>query len=211
MKVSKYHTSFAKRLLDILCSIVFLLSTAPIIILVSILNLIFSGNPIFFKQKRCGLNGKVFIIYKFRTMIFGAEKLQYKYKNLNQNDGPTFKIKDDPRFTKFGKILSRTGLDELPQFFNVLKGEMSIVGPRPLPISEARKLNSRQKLRELVKPGITSSWVIGGSHNMSFKKWMEFDSIYVEKGSVFVDIKIIFKTGTLILGYVLKTMGFKDY
>jgi lipopolysaccharide/colanic/teichoic acid biosynthesis glycosyltransferase len=137
-------------------------------------------------------------------MISDAEKKQIKFKNLNEADGPVFKIRNDPRFTKFGEILSRTGLDELPQFINILKGEMSIVGPRPLPVNEAGKLTKKQKIRELVKPGITSSWVIEGSHKLSFKDWMRLDREYVKNASFAVDVSIIWNTVTLVARFLLK-------
>ena len=132
-------------------------------------------------------------------MIKNAEKLKNKYKRLNQADGPVFKIYDDPRFTKIGKILSKLGLDELPQLINVLKGEMSLVGPRPLPVDEAKKLTKEQKIREMVRPGITSTWVIEGSHRLSFKKWMQLDKEYVENATFLKDLKIIIKTVFMLL------------
>ena len=145
--MSNYNNSLSKRTMDIVVSIIVLVITAPISLVISlIIKLTSNGNVLFF-QKRTGKNGKVFKIMKFRTMIIGAERFQKKYKASNESDGPVFKIANDPRFTKFGKLLSRTGLDELPQFINVLKGEMSIVGPRPLPIEEFKKL-SKKDLKE---------------------------------------------------------------
>jgi lipopolysaccharide/colanic/teichoic acid biosynthesis glycosyltransferase len=137
-------------------------------------------------------------------MIPNAERIKPRLKKQNQADGLVFKIRDDPRFTKFGKLLSRTGLDELPQMINVLKGEMSMVGPRPLPVKEAFRLTREQKIRELVKPGITSSWVIGGSHKLSFKKWMSLDRKYVENATFVSDLSIIKDTVILIGNFILK-------
>jgi lipopolysaccharide/colanic/teichoic acid biosynthesis glycosyltransferase len=137
-------------------------------------------------------------------MVANAARIQSRYKKMNEADGPVFKIRDDPRFTKFGKLLSRTGFDELPQMINVLRGEMSIVGPRPLPINEVHKLTAKQRIRELVKPGVTSSWVIAGSHELSFKEWMDLDRKYVEKASLTGDLLIILKTIILMGGYILK-------
>lgn len=200
--ISKYHNSILKRLLDIfLASVIIILSLPPAII-IALISLAVSPGEIFFVQKRTGQNGKTFKIIKFRTMVKGAEKLQKKYIKLNESDGPVFKIKNDPRFTVFGKILSNTGLDELPQFINVLKGEMSIVGPRPLPIYESRRLPKKYKVRELVKPGITSSWVTGGSHRLPFTKWMKLDSEYVLNGTLSVDLRIMLDTMTLMLRYI---------
>ena len=193
--IAKYNDSLSKRLLDLIGSLFGLVITAPLFVLISIAVVLFSGRPIFFLQKRIGKKGRVFKIIKFRTMILNASKYQNKYKHLNESDGPVFKIYDDPRFTNVGKYLSRLGLDELPQLINVLKGDMSLVGPRPLPVYEAKKLNSKyKKIREQVKPGMTSSWVINGSHKLSFKEWMQLDKMYVESSSFIRDIQIILKT-----------------
>ena len=131
-------------------------------------------------------------------MKVGSEKLQNKYRSINEADGPVFKIYNDPRLTPIGKILSQTGLDEIPQLINVLKGDMSIVGPRPLPVEEAKKLTKTQKIRQLVNPGITSSWVVEGSHSLSFKKWMELDKDYVENANLTTDITISVKTFLIV-------------
>ena len=139
-------------------------------------------------------------------MKINSERMLLKYKNINEADGPVFKIKNDPRFTKIGRLLSHTGLDELPQFINVLKGNMSMVGPRPLPTFEYEKLNKKQKIRNLIKPGITSLWVINGTHNLSFSKWMYLDKIYIEEANLLLDIKILIKTTFIpimvILNYI---------
>lgn len=136
-------------------------------------------------------------------MKTGANKIQWKYQKLNEVDGPVFKIRNDPRFTKFGKILSMPGLDELPQFFNVLKGEMSLVGPRPLPVNEARQLTIKQKQRELIKPGSTSSWIVGGAHSLSFREWMGLDLEYIQNASFVTDIEILLKTAVIILRMIV--------
>lgn len=132
-------------------------------------------------------------------MKTGSEKKQNRYKKLNVADGPVFKIFNDPRFTKIGKFLSTYGLDELPQLMNVLKNDMSIVGPRPLPVNEAEKLSEYQRVRQLVKPGITSLWVINGSHRLSFNEWMALDKKYVSYSSFGGDVSIIIKTILLLL------------
>jgi lipopolysaccharide/colanic/teichoic acid biosynthesis glycosyltransferase len=204
MHASSYNKSFYRRVFDLFISSFGFLITLPFIILISAAIKTTSNGSIFFLQKRVGRNGRVFEIIKFRTMIPNAEKNQHDLKKLNEADGPVFKIKDDPRFTRFGKMLSRTGLDELPQLINVLKGDMSIVGPRPLPVDEAKKLNRKQKIRELVKPGITSSWVAEGSHEMSFKKWMKLDEAYIKNASFVEDISIIYKTIGIVFHSVLK-------
>lgn len=202
--MSKYHKSLIKKIVDVTLSSLCFLITLPLIVFISLASKFTSKGTIFFIQKRIGKDGKIFKIIKFRTMTPDAEKVKNKFVKLNEADGPVFKIHNDPRFTKFGKILSRTGLDELPQFINVLKGEMSMVGPRPLPVNEAKRLTKKQKIRELVKPGITSSWVIEGSHQMSFKKWMDLDAYYVKNATFATDIYIISKTFLMILRSILK-------
>lgn len=198
MKSSVYATSISKRIFDIFLSLIFLILSLPLMCLFYLVILIFFGKPVFFMQKRVGKNGKVFEIIKFRTMVNNAEKQKNKLMHLNESDGPTFKIKNDPRFTSFGKALSRTGLDELPQFWNVLCGDMSIVGPRPLPVYEANKLTTKDKIREMVRPGVTSSWVVNGAHSMNFKKWMKLDRDYVKEASFWSDLLITLKTIGLV-------------
>lgn len=200
-KIATYNTSTLKRIFDFLISFLGLIVISPLFLLVSIFVLVFSGAPVFFIQKRTGKNGKTFSIIKFRTMQKGAEKKRYLYKKINEADGPVFKIHNDPRFTSIGKILSRLSLDELPQLLNVIYGDMSLVGPRPLPLYEASKLSKNQKIRELVRPGITSLWVIGGSHKLTFKRWMQLDREYVEDSSFSKDIYILLKTFQMIVHF----------
>jgi len=158
---------------------------------------------ILFLQKRVGKNGKVFTMYKIRTMYIGAEKDQKKYEKLNEADNPVFKIYDDPRFIGIGKFLAHTGLDELPQIINVLKGEMAFVGPRPLPVNEAKKLKKWQKEREKVLPGIVSPWVINGMHKMSFDSWMKSDLEYIKKKKLFYDLSIIIRSVIFIFRLII--------
>ena len=141
-------------------------------------------------------------MYKIRTMVTGAESLKSKVQSLNEADGPVFKIKDDPRYTKLGKWLALTGLDELPQLWNIVKDEMAFVGPRPLPVAEARKVPKKYQGRFSVLPGITSFWVVAGSHKLSFQKWMELDLEYVERKSLWYDIEIALKTILLIFSQI---------
>ena len=192
--VSSYNNFLIKRLFDFGLSVIIFISLIPLLLTIVVLIKIFSCPSIFFIQKRMGKNGKVFKMVKFRTMKRGSEKQRWRYLGLNEADGPVFKIRNDPRFTKFGRILSRTGLDELPQLINVIKGEMSMVGPRPLPVYEYKKLSKDQKVRNLIKPGITSLWVIEGSHNLTFDQWMDLDRRYLEEASIFMDVGIILKT-----------------
>ena|SRR3989338_7997096 len=161
-----------------------------------------SSGPFIFTQKRAGKNKKIFTMYKIRTMVTGAESLKSKVQSLNEADGPVFKIKDDPRYTKLGKWLALTGLDELPQLWNIVKDEMAFVGPRPLPVAEARKVPKKYQGRFSVLPGITSFWVVAGSHKLSFQKWMELDLEYVERKSFWYDIEIALKTILLIFSQI---------
>ena len=201
-----YHFSLSKQLFDLCLSFLGLIVLFPFFIIIAILIKLTSKGPVFFKQNRVGKNGVVFPIIMFRTMKVGAERLQWRCRHLNEADGPVFKIRDDPRFVGIGKSLARTGLDEAPQFINVIKGEMSLVGPRPLPIKEARKLTPIQKERHLIKPGMTSSWVVKGSHSMKFEKWMQLDKEYVLKASFLKDLVILLKTLTIISKLVFRTI-----
>ncbi len=209
IKANPYHNSIQKTFLDYLLSLWAIIFLSPLFLVISFLSKTINKGPVFYMQERIGKNGRKFKIIKFRTMLVDAEKLQSKYKKLNEANGPVFKIRNDPRLTKFGKFLYNTGLDELPQLINVLKGEMSLVGPRPLPTYEAKKLTRSQKIRELVKPGITSSWVIKGSHNLSFKEWMRLDKEYVIKATLLTDISIILKTSIQIIKSILSIINHK--
>lgn len=199
-----YHNSLQKSFLDVTLSFLGLVLLSPLFVFIAVLIKLTSRGPAFFKQKRIGKEGCVFTLIKFRTMRMGGEKEQKNLRHLNEVDGPVFKIYNDPRYTKFGKILARTGLDELPQLINVLKGEMSLVGPRPLPVYEAKKLTKEEKIRELVKPGITSSWVTSGAHNLKFREWMKLDKEYVENASLSKDLSILFKTVSMVFSLVLR-------
>jgi lipopolysaccharide/colanic/teichoic acid biosynthesis glycosyltransferase len=199
-KQNGFYLTHGKRQLDIILSIVGILFLLPLLLMIAILIKLDSPGPAFFRQQRIGKNGKIFLIYKFRTMIKNAEELKEDYEKFNEADGPVFKIRKDPRFTRVGRFLARTGLDELPQLFNVLRGEMSFVGPRPLPIREAGKIEEKiKKLRESILPGITSSWVILGSHDLSFKKWMELDAEYVRDRKFSSDFFILLKTFKIVV------------
>jgi len=194
------YQKFGKRLIDIFLAFFGLILGGPIFLLIAFLIKIDSRGPIIFRQKRVGKNGQIFTMYKFRTMVEKAEQLKKTYLFLNEADGPVFKIKNDPRLTKIGKILTKTGLDELPQLVNILKGEMSLVGPRPLPVDEERKIPARYQARRLVKPGIFSPWTASGASHDNFYKWMESDIEYANAYSFFEDLKVVFKT----LGMLLK-------
>lgn len=186
-----------------------ILTLLPVFLLLSFLIFLFSGGPIFFRQKRMGKNKKTFVLYKIRTMGRDAEKKREAYEQLNEADGPVFKIKDDPRYTNIGKLISRLGLDELPQLVNIIKGDMAFVGPRPLPVDEAKQIPDKYKERFSVLPGITSLWVVKGGHMVSFKEWMELDMYYVKNKSSWLDVVIAYKTmsmfgKTLIVYFLTK-------
>lgn len=152
-----------------------------------------AGFPIFYSQWRVGKNGKKFLLYKFRTMSVGAHRQQNKLAKWNEARGPVFKIHNDPRFTPIGKFLSHTGLDELPQLFNVLRGDMAIIGPRPLPVTEAKRLTTKQFARHMIKPGIISPWILEGYHHASFELWMNKDLAYVHEKSLPKDAMLFLK------------------
>jgi len=195
-----FYQKFGKRSIDFIFSLAAFVFLWPFFLLVSFLIKINSPGPVIFKQKRMGKNGKIFTLYKFQTMVKDAENLKEKYHHLNEADGPVFKIDNDPRFTKIGKVLSHTGFDEFPQFFNILRGEMSLVGPRPLPVEEEAKISSKYQLkRRQVKPGIISSWLVRGAHNLSFRQWMLLDLKDVQKMGFLYDLKIVFGSFVLVL------------
>jgi len=175
---------------------------SPIMMIVAILIRISSRGPAIFKQERVGLRGRKFYIYKFRTMVRNAEELKAKLEDLNESDGPTFKIKNDPRITLIGRILRKTGLDELPQLFNVLKGEMSLIGPRPPLASEVEKYERWHLKRLSVKPGITCTWqIIPNRNEVVFDKWMKLDIQYIDSWSIKKDLDLFMKTiKTVIYG-----------
>ena len=184
---------------NLILAVLILFFVWPLMTVIGLLIEFTSKGSMIFTQKRIGKNGKVFMMYKFRTMYVGAEKDRNEYKKLNEADGPVFKIRKDPRFVGIGRFLARTGLDELPQLVNILKGEMNFVGPRPLPVYEYNRLKLWQKKRQSVLPGITSSWVINGKHKISFDKWMKSDLEYIKNKSFIGDLRIIWGTFVLII------------
>jgi exopolysaccharide biosynthesis polyprenyl glycosylphosphotransferase len=190
----------AKRAVDILVSATMSLLLLPVLVLTAILIKLTSPGPVFFVQKRLGLNKRHFGIYKFRTMVIDAEKRMKEIEHLNEVSGPVFKIKNDPRITPIGKFLRKTSIDELPQLFNVLKGDMSLVGPRPLPLRDYEGFSEDwQRRRFSVRPGVTCLWQIGGRSSISFEQWMELDLQYIDKWSLLLDFKILLKTIPAVL------------
>lgn len=184
----------AKHIFDTGMSILGLLLLSPVMLAIALMIKFTSEGPVIFSQQRVGLNGRIFKMYKFRSMIVNAEELKNKITELNEMSGPVFKIKNDPRITKVGKFLRRTSLDELPQLWNVFKQDMSLVGPRPPLPSEVNMYDPKHRKRLAVKPGITCIWQISGRNNVNFEKWMDMDAEYVDRWSFWLDIKILVKT-----------------
>jgi exopolysaccharide biosynthesis polyprenyl glycosylphosphotransferase len=191
---------FFKRAVDIAGSSVGILLLTPLFLIVSLWIKFTSPGPIFFFQERVGLNKRRFKVYKFRTMGQDAEKKIAELECLNEVSGPVFKIKNDPRITPIGKFLRKTSIDELPQLFNVLKGDMSLVGPRPLPVRDYEGFDEDWHRRRFsVRPGITCLWQINGRSNVSFDHWMEMDMEYIDRWSLALDLKILLKTIPAVL------------
>ncbi len=192
---------FIKRTMDILGSVAGIILASPVMAIVAVLiKLEDPKGPIVFKQTRNGIGGSTFEMYKFRSMYVDAEERLEELMHLNEQSGPVFKITNDPRITKVGKFIRKTSLDELPQLFNVLKGDMSIVGPRPALPRETIQYTSYQRQRLLVKPGITCIWQVSGRNNIEFDEWIELDLEYIQKRSVILDTKLILMTIPALLG-----------
>lgn len=199
VKTSKIYL-FIKRIIDIVGSLIGLIILSPLLVIVGILIKIESKGPIIFAQDRIGKNGKIFRMYKLRSMVKNAEELKKKLMAENEMSGPMFKIKDDPRITKIGKFIRKTSIDELPQLLNVLKGDMSLVGPRPSLPNEVLEFEPWMNKRLAVKPGLTCYWQVMGRNNIDFQHWMLLDIKYVETRSIVVDIKLIIKTFFVLFG-----------
>ncbi len=189
----------AKRLTDIVGSACLLLLLAPVFVILSVLVKLSSKGSIFYKSTRIGLLGEPFAFIKFRSMKPDADKLLGDLQKQNEKDGPIFKIKDDPRVTKIGKILRRFSLDELPQIYSVLTGEMSLVGPRPPLPHEVLQYDEACLERLRVKPGITCYWQVMGRSRLSFEEWMELDRRYVREMNYWLDIKLLLKTPKAVI------------
>ena len=189
-----------KRLIDVIGALFGLIVLSPMLIIIGVLIKLESKGPIIFSQKRVGLNGKEFKMYKLRSMVVNAEEIKEKLKEKNEMSGPMFKMKDDPRVTKVGKFIRKTSIDEIPQLINILKGEMSLVGPRPSLPKEVSKFEPWMLDRLMVKPGLTCYWQVSGRNNIDFIEWMRLDLQYVEDRSFLLDLKLIFKTFFVLFG-----------
>jgi exopolysaccharide biosynthesis polyprenyl glycosylphosphotransferase len=188
-----------KRLLDATVSLVVLIALFPLMVVVAILIKLTSPGPVFFSQKRVGMNQRQFKLYKFRSMVADAEERKHELQHLNERDGPAFKIQNDPRTTRIGQFIRKTSIDELPQLFNVLSGEMSLVGPRPPLPEEVKRYEWLFRKRLSVKPGVTCIWQISGRNNVTFDRWMKMDHEYIENWSLWLDLKILLKTIPAVL------------
>ncbi|HRX79863.1 MAG TPA: sugar transferase [Pirellulaceae bacterium] len=183
-----------KRMLDVVGSTVGLLVATPVMIVAAIAIKLDSPGPVLFKQVRAGLGGRPFNIYKFRTMTVGAEEQKHALRANSEQDGPAFKIKNDPRVTRVGRYLRRTCIDEFPQFLNVLKGDMSLVGPRPLPCEESEECEDWQRRRLSVTPGLTCIWQVSGGMKIPFVEWMRMDIRYIRSRRLLHDLKLLWAT-----------------
>jgi exopolysaccharide biosynthesis polyprenyl glycosylphosphotransferase len=188
-----------RRALDFAGSLVLIVGLFPVFLLIILLIRLDSRGPALYKQIRCGINGRKFWFYKFRSMVVGAENLKKDLAPHNIMNGPVFKMERDPRITRVGRFLRKTSLDELPQLFNVLRGDMSFVGPRPLPAEEVAQFKGWQRRRLSMKPGITGLWQVSGRNLIDFEDWMKLDLEYIDNWSLWLDFKILLKTIPSIL------------
>jgi len=191
----------AKRVLDVMGSFALLLLTSPVIVGIAMLVRWTSPGPVIFWQNRSGLHGRPFRMYKFRSMVTNAEQARAELESMNEMSGPVFKVKNDPRVTPLGRWLRKTSLDELPQLWNVLRGEMSMVGPRPLPLYETANFGDlSQRRRMSVRPGLTCLWQVRGRNQITdFKDWVRLDLEYIDRWSLWLDIEILFRTVPVVL------------
>lgn len=197
---SRIGYCFLKRTMDVVCSSIGLIILSPIFLVTAILIRLESEGSSIFSQERVGKNGKKFRMYKFRSMVANAEELKDKLSAKNEMTGPMFKMKEDPRITKVGRFIRKTSIDELPQLVNVLKGEMSLVGPRPSLPKEVVKFEDWMMERLTVKPGLTCYWQVSGRSDIGFEDWMRLDVKYVRERNTLVDIKLVLKTFGVFFG-----------
>jgi exopolysaccharide biosynthesis polyprenyl glycosylphosphotransferase len=190
---------FFKRVFDVVLSFASLVVLSPLMAAIAAMIRITSPGPVFFQQTRCGLGGRRFTVYKFRSMINNAEQMRAELHQLNELDGPVFKISDDPRITPVGRWLRRFSLDELPQLWNVFRGDMSFVGPRPAVPEEVEQYEDWQRRRLRMRPGLTCIWVLEGRSHVDFNRWMQLDLKYIDNWSLWLDAKIFLRTIPIVL------------
>ncbi len=188
-----------KRALDVTLALVFLLATAPVIAAAAIGVVVVNGGSPFFRQDRVGIGGRRFRMFKLRTMVRGAHAMLPTLRRFNEADGPVFKMRDDPRLHRLGALLRRTSIDELPNFVNVLLGDMAIVGPRPPLPEEVAHYDGYALRRLVVKPGVTCLWQISGRSHLSFEEWMALDNAYIDAWSPWYDLEIVARTIPAVL------------
>ena len=188
-----------KRGMDVVVASIMLLLASPVMLLTAIVIKLTSDGPILFQQERSGRNGRRFTMFKFRSMVVDAEKRKKELAHLNEMSGPVFKIRRDPRVTRIGQLIRKTSIDELPQLFNILRGDMSLVGPRPPLPSEVEQYQPWQRRRLSVKPGLTGLWQVSGRNNVDFEEWMAMDLRYIDDWSLWLDMKIILQTVPAVL------------
>jgi exopolysaccharide biosynthesis polyprenyl glycosylphosphotransferase len=198
---SNYLGLTIKSVFDFLFSLMVLIILSPFFLLIALIIKIDSKGPVFFHQTRVGLHGRKFVVYKFRTMVADAEKLKVHLQEQNEMDGPVFKIAKDPRITRVGHFLRKASIDELPQFFNVLRGDMSVVGPRPPIPFEVKQYERWQHRRLSMKPGLTCIWQVSGRNSIPFEEWMKMDMEYIDNWSLNLDILILIKTVRTVLRF----------
>jgi exopolysaccharide biosynthesis polyprenyl glycosylphosphotransferase len=193
------HFPLSKKIFDRIGAFIGILLTAPVMLAVAIIVKLESRGPVFYTQTRCGLCGRPFRMHKIRTMYIDSEQKRIELLDRNEMSGPVFKLRNDPRVTPVGRFLRRHSIDELPQFFNVLRGDMSLVGPRPPLPQEASRFEPWQERKLSVKPGITCLWQVSGRNRIDFDEWMRLDLEYIDHRSLWLDLKIIGRTIPTVL------------
>ena len=189
-----------KRVIDVVGATGGLIVLSPLLLIIAAAIKLTSRGPITYAQDRCGLSKRAFWMYKFRSMCVDADRMQASLEERNEASGPVFKIREDPRITRLGRLLRKTSLDELPQLWNVLRGDMSLVGPRPLPWRDVQRITKPSDMRRFsMRPGITCLWQIQGRNNIDFERWVELDVEYIDTWSLSLDARILIKTIPAVL------------
>jgi len=189
----------AKRIVDVVGAVLLLILTSPLLLVVAMLIKVSSRGPIVFSQERSGFHGRTFRMYKLRTMVADAEQRRDEVRHLNEMNGPVFRATDDPRLTRLGRFLRCYSVDELPQLINVVKGEMSLVGPRPLVLYEASQIKGSQRRRLAMRPGLSGLWQVNGRNMVDFDEWVRMDLEYIDRWSLGLDLRILLKTIPVVL------------
>jgi exopolysaccharide biosynthesis polyprenyl glycosylphosphotransferase len=200
--IAKEWQLFLKRIMDLFASLIILTVLSPVMIISMMVIKLTSPGPVFYRQTRVGMNGRLFTLFKFRSMVDGAEMRKRELERQNEMKGPAFKMRRDPRVTRFGRFMRKFSIDEYPQLFNVLKGDMSLVGPRPALPTEVEMYEVWQRRRLSMKPGITCIWQVSGRNKIDFERWMEMDLQYIDNFSLWLDFTLLVRTVFVVLtGY----------